>query len=195
VEPTATATVIGALEASPVVRRWVRQARTAGAEIWRPRKGLPTKATAGVLEPLTSPTLRGRTIDLAGFERVDGSFAPPPGDEAVVILASRTVDGGGGTIAGLSGDEVLVLLSADDELALSQVPLSGTSSADSDGSGSAWVALVSLAGRIRNATTIGQAGRPGRSDHDRPVRRAHAAFAVSGNSSGPAGTMGWRPSL
>ena len=194
VEPTATATVIGALKASPVVRRWVRQARSAGAEIWRPRKDLPTKQYVGVHEPLTSMPVRGLRIDLGTFERVDPSFGPAAGDETVVILASRTVDGAGGaTIAGLSGDEVVVLLSAD-ELALAGLSESGDSSADSDGAGSAWVALVSLAGRIRNATAIGQAGR---SHHDRPVtaRTAHAAFAMSGNASGPAETTGWRPSL
>ena len=138
--------------------------------------------------------VRGLRIDLGTFERVDPSFGPAAGDETVVILASRTLDGAGGaTIAGLSGDEVVVLLSAD-ELALAGLSESGDSSADSDGAGSAWVALVSLAGRIRNATAIGQAGQ---SHHDRPVtaRTAHAAFAMSGNASGPAETTGWRPSL
>jgi hypothetical protein len=193
VEPTATATVIGALKASPVVRRWVRQARSAGAEIWRPRKDLPTKQYVRVHEPLTSMPVRGLRIDLDTFERVDPSFGPAA-DETVVILASRTVDGAcGATIAGLSGDEVVVLMSAD-ELAWAGLSESGDSSADNDGAGSAWVALVSLAGRIRNVTAIGQAAG---SDHDRPVtaRTAHAAFAMGGNASGPEETMGWRPSL
>lgn len=127
----ATATVIGALKASPVVLRWVLKARSAGAEIRRPRREIRYAAGTGT----------GQVLDLEAFERVDDTFGRPAGAEELVVLASRTGDAADATIAGLHGDEIVVLLPA------------GTT-VDHDEPGRAWVALVGLAGRPGNTTVI-----------------------------------------
>lgn len=216
-EPTAAATVIGALKASSAVRRWVCQARSAGAEIWRPRKEAwtgqqqrPMLDSHEFAAASDIPSLRGRTIELDMFERIDNSFGRATGEEALVVLASRAQSGDSyEAIAGLSGDELVMLLSAADAAALTGSQHSDDSAAEqTDGAGSAWVALVSLAGRLRNATVIGPgAGWPGaaarternRSVHGNCQQAVHPAFAVSAIASerrpgSPAGALGRRPS-
>lgn len=131
----ATAMVIGTLEPTPLVWRWVRRAISAGAEIRRPRPetGMPRYAADA-------------PVDLAGLERID-ALAAPTGDDVLVMLVSRTGDhDGDGAVAGLSGDELVVLVPA----GRGHEP----AAEDSAEAGRAWVALVSLAGRPRNTTAF-----------------------------------------
>ena len=155
----ATAMVIGTLEPTPLVWRWVRRAISAGAEIVRsgPDVRVPRYAAD---DP----------VDLTGFERVDALAAPATGDDVLVMLVSRpgdrrTTGHGDGAVAGLSGDELVVLVPADGGRAAAE---------DSAEAGRAWVALVSLAGRPRNATAFDPLGREAAPRRDATVMRRSA---------------------
>jgi hypothetical protein len=159
----ATAIVIGTLEPSPLVWRWVRRAISAGAEIRRPRRGsrVPRYAAGG-------------PIDLDGFEPVDELAAPVTGDDVLVMLASRTGRRhGDGVVAGLSGDEFVVLLPADGGPRAGQFP-ARPAEEDSADAGRAWVALVGLAGRLRNPTALEPLGRGATPRRDATVIRRPA---------------------
>ncbi len=158
----ATAMVIGTLEPSPLVWRWVRRAISAGAEVRRPRPGCPST-------PRASRYAAGAPTDLDGFERIDELGAPATGDDVFVMLAARQQ--GGTVIAGFSGDECVVLLPAD-----RHVP----AEPDSAQAGRAWVVLVGLAGRpdrgLSARATFARTGPPALVPvHDRDARRLEPA--------------------
>jgi hypothetical protein len=182
----ATAMVIGTLEPSPLVWRWVRRAISAGAEVRRPRRGLDATrnasqyATRNASQYATRNATRyaaGGPIDLDGFERIDELGAPAAGDDVLVMLAGR--HRGGDVVAGFSGDECVVLLPAD-----WQVPAEQDSERDSEHdsahAGRAWVALVGLAGRpdrgLSARATFARTGPPGLVPvHDGDARRLEPA--------------------
>ena len=157
----ATAMVIGTLEPSPVVWRWVRRAISAGAEVRRPRSEVhaPRYAVGG-------------PIDLDGFERIDELGAPAAGDDVLVMLAGRHQSAN--VIAGFSGDECVVLLPAD-----RQMPAEPDLAHEAH-AGRAWVALVGLAGRpdrgLSARATFARTGPPALVPvHDRDARRLEPA--------------------
>ena len=176
----ATAIVIGTLEPTPLVWRWVRRAISAGAEIVRPRTGVRSPRFA-VDDP----------VDLTGFERVDALAAPVTGNDVLVMLVSRTGDHdgdlhgdratgghGAGAVAGLSGDELVVLLPADGGRAAAE---------DSAEAGRAWVALVSLAGRPRNTTAFEPLVREATARRDATaIRRSARPIPRTGCAPAPA---------
>lgn len=172
----ATAMVIGTLEPTPLVWRWVRRTISAGAEIYRPRPDARVVRYAA-----------DDPVDLTGLERVDSLAAPTTGNDVLVMLVSRTGDHdgdhrgdhdgdhhgdhhgdhrtrghGNGAVAGLSGDELVVLVPADGGRAAAE---------DSAEAGRAWVALVSLAGRPRNTTAFEPIVREATARRDATVNR------------------------
>jgi GGDEF domain-containing protein len=160
VDPT-TAIVIGTLEPSPLVWRWVRRAMSAGADIRRACTWSHAARYAA-----------GRSIDLDMFERIDDIAAPASGDGVLVMLAVR--HRGGNVVAGFSGDECVVLLPA-----VEPMPAEQDSAPDSAQAGRAWVALVGLAGRqdrdLSARATFARTGPPAPVPvGDRDARRLEA---------------------
>jgi hypothetical protein len=197
VEPAATATIVGVLDVSPVVWRWVRQAALVGAEIRRPRRSAPV-GSVGARRSFRSasvvsttgpirPGLLGAQVDVHSCDSVDGEVGPASDDVALVVMASRshTPDSDGG-IAGLSGDEFLILVSSGEELPLSAPPAI-SDMPDLNEQGRGWVALVGMAGRMQVGGFLNPSGRePAAHRDDAAIRRSAGSTPRTGCAPVPA---------